>query len=107
MCGLSSLKETVVIEIVAKKIDENINVFRLLRIARNRRIKDLSKELRVTPAYINAIENGSKIPSTRLIKNYAEALNVDENIILDFMDEASENRKFEEFLLLLLQRIVK
>ena len=41
-----------------KSTGENRNIFRLLRIARDRKVKDLADELLVTPAYINAIEKG-------------------------------------------------
>jgi transcriptional regulator with XRE-family HTH domain len=81
------------------------NVFRLLRIAKNVQIKDLADQLRVTPAYINAIENGTRTPSKRLIRDYAETLDVDENIILTFHERAGENTKFERMLYKLLQLI--
>ena len=81
------------------------NVFRLLRIARDVKVKDLADKLRVTPAYINAIENGTRVPSTRLIKDYAEALEVDENIILTFNSESNGNNPFEKMLLKLLKII--
>ena len=83
------------------------NIFRLLRIARDKTVKEIADELRVTPSYINAIENGSRIPSIRLIKDYAEALNVDERIIHEFNKNTTEKTRFEDMLLSLLNVIVK
>jgi transcriptional regulator with XRE-family HTH domain len=81
------------------------NIFRLLRVARDVKVKDLADKLRVTPSYVNAIESGVRTPSTRLIRDYAEALNVDENIILNFSKEANANENFEKVLLSLLKSI--
>ena len=64
-----------------EKHRENRNIFRLLRIARDRKVKDLADELLVTPAYINAIEKGDRQPSERLVRDYARALDVDEQVI--------------------------
>lgn len=81
------------------------NVYKLLRIAKDVKVKDLADELRVTPAYINAIENGTRTPSSRLIKDYARTLDVDEQIILTFGDRVNENTRFEKMLYRLLQQI--
>ena len=88
-------------------VNEKTNIFRLLRIARDKKVKDLAEELRVTPAYISAIENGTRVPSIRLIRDYAEALSVDEAIILEFMEKSGENDRFEKLMLRLLQKIVE
>lgn len=85
--------------------DRKLNVFRLLRIARDKKVKDLAQELSVTPAYINAIENGERFPSGRLLRDYAQALGVSEETILNFRPEDHKNRKFENVLLSLLQMI--
>ena len=82
------------------------NIFRLLRIARDMKVKDLAEVLRVTPAYINAIENGVKIPSSRLIKDYAEIMKVDEDIIIKYMSDSNTD-KFEKLLLNLLKFMLK
>jgi transcriptional regulator with XRE-family HTH domain len=81
------------------------NIFRLLRIARDVKVKELADKLRVTPAYINAIESGTRIPSSRLIKDYSEALDVDEEVILKLGFEANKNKPFEKLLLTLLRFI--
>ena len=81
------------------------NIFRLLRIVKDWSVKDLASELRVTPAYVNMIENGERKPSSRLIKDYAEILDIDEGIILNFCNESGKDSKFEEILLSLLNKI--
>lgn len=85
--------------------NNNLNIFRLLRIARDKKVKELADDLLVTPAYINAIEKGDRKPSERLIRDYAEALNVDAEIIKNFSKESTSNTTFEHLLLSLLQTI--
>ncbi|MBE5063002.1 helix-turn-helix transcriptional regulator [Lachnospiraceae bacterium DSM 108991] len=86
--------------------NSDLNVFRLLRIARNKRIKEVADELSITPAYVHAIESGKNFPSGRLLRDYAKVLGVSEETILNFKPE--ENKKdlvFENTLLRLLQII--
>ena len=90
-----------------EKRNSDLNVFRLLRIARNKKVKDLANELSVTPAYINAIEKGERTPSLRLIQDYAQALGVNVDTILAFSSEEQDHPKFETALLKLLQIICK
>ncbi len=85
--------------------NKNLNIYRLLRIARDKKVKDLANDLLVTPAYINAIEKGDRTPSERLIRDYAEALNIDAEIIKNFSQESDSNTNFEHLLLSLLQTI--
>ncbi len=87
------------------KTNNKLNIFRLLRIARDKKVKELAEDLLVTPAYINAIEKGDRKPSERLIRDYAEALNVDEQIIKTFSENPTSNISFEHLLLSLLQAI--
>lgn len=82
-----------------------MNIFRLLRIARDIKVKDLAQELSITPAYINAIENGDRFPSDRLLRDYAKALGVKEETILNFNPEKQKNGKFENVLLSVLELI--
>lgn len=86
--------------------NSNLNIYRLLRIARDKKVKELADDLLVTPAYINAIEKGDRTPSDRLIRDYARALNIDEQIIKNFSTESATNTSFEKLLLSLLQAIV-
>ncbi len=53
------------------KANSNLNIFRLLRIARDKKVKELADDLLVTPAYINAIEKGNRKPSERLIRDFS------------------------------------
>lgn len=86
---------------------EDLNIFRLLRIARNMKVKEIAEKLSITPAYVHAIENGKKFPSKRLLRDYAEVLGVKEETILTFKPEKQKNPKFENALLYLLQIICK
>jgi len=81
------------------------NVYRLLRIARDLKVKDIADQLNVTPAYINAIESGKREPSIKLISEYAKVLNVDENTLFHFRDPNNQPKTFETFLLAILNRI--
>lgn len=85
--------------------DNNLNVYRLLRIARDMKVKELAEKLLVTPSYINSIEKGERTPSKRLIRDYSIALNVDEKIITNF--SKNKNSTFEKLLLKLLKDICK
>ena len=85
--------------------DNKPNIFGLLRILQGKRVKDLALELSVTPAYINAIENGDRFPSNRLLKDYAQALGVSVNTLLAFKPSSTSNKKMERILQTLLQMI--
>ena len=87
------------------KAERNTNIFHLLRIAKGLSIKELAEQLSITPAYIHAIENGEKFPSDRLLRDYAKALEVDENIIRNFSEENCKGKKFEQILLSVLRMI--
>ena len=91
--------------ITQQKAPKNLNIYRLLRIARDIKVKDLANDLLVTPAYINAIEKGDKTPSERLSRDYAEALNVDVQLIKTFSENTSTDMSFEHLLLHLLESI--
>lgn len=87
--------------------NKDINIFKLLRIARNKDTKEVADELLVTTAYINAIESGKKLPSKRLLRDYARVLDVDEEILTSFNSEQYKNSKFENVLLNILNMICK
>ena len=91
----------------SKELEKNkkLNVFRLLRIARDKKVKDLAEELSVTPAYIHAIENGERFPADRLLNDYAQGVSVE--TILNFKPNGTGNNKFENILLSLLLMICK
>lgn len=87
------------------KQNNKLNIFNLLRIAQGIKVKELAEELDVTPAYINAIESGEKFPSKRLLRDYAQALDVDVETILTFNPDDHSNKKFKNVLLSILQMI--
>lgn len=89
------------------KNDDNLNIYRLLRIARDKKVKDIAEKLNVTSAYINAIESGDRKPSKKLLKDYAQALDVKEETILYFHHISKKEMKFEHFMLKILQIICK
>ena len=82
------------------------NVYRLLRIARDLSVKDVAERLGVSSAYICAIEAGKKEPSLDKISEYAKVLGVDENTLFFFRKEENKPKRFETFLLAILNRIV-
>ena len=89
------------------KVRPEDNVYRLLRIARDLRVKDVADAMGVTPAYISAIEAGKREPSIKLIPAYAKALQVDENTLFYFRDPKNKPGKFEYFLTAVLNRIIQ
>ena len=84
-------------------MENNINIFRLLRIARDKKVKELAQDLLITPAYINAIEKGNRIPSERVIRDYARSLNIPEEMIYSLMNQIENS--FEKTLLNVLEMI--
>lgn len=83
----------------------NLNIFRLLRIARGITVKELSETLMVTPTYISNIETGRQFPSKRLLRDYAKALGVAEETILAFNSEDHQHKSFDKVLLAVLRII--
>ena len=93
-------------ETISSKEDENtLNIYRLLRIARDLKVKDIAASLEITPSYVNLIEKGEKTPSLSLLKKYAQVLNVPPEIFLSFKPENEKKERFEKTLLKLLQFI--
>ena len=64
-----------------------------LRKKSGKTIKVLKEELKISPQYLNDIENNKRIPSDKLLRSFAETykLGVDEKTIL--FDLATENSK--------------
>ena len=90
----------------AAQQNSQLNVFRLLRIARNLKVKQVAESLDVSTAYIIAIEKGDKFPSVRLLREYAKVLNVSADILLTFQPaDDSGSMVFERTLLKLLRMI--
>lgn len=87
------------------RLDGKFNIFYLLRVAQGIKVKDLARELSVTSAYINAIENGERFPSNRLLRDYAQALDVSMETILEFNPAEQSGKKFKNVLLSILRTI--
>ena len=85
---------------------QELNVFRLLRIARNRSVEDVADALSITRSYVNAIENGTRFPSDRLLRDYAIVLGVSEDTLRFFKPKDGTSTKFETALLQILELIV-
>lgn len=87
-----------------KALREKSNVsecLRLLMISKDIKTVDLAKKLRVTPAYINAIINNTKVPSVRLIEDFFEYFDIsfDEfSYLVDYYNGYTGKAKFEHAL---------
>lgn len=80
------------------------NIYFWLRLIREFSVPEVAEKLRVSEAYIRAIEKGDKKPSVRLRRDFSELYKVDENIIERFEKE-KELTTVDKFLLELLKFI--
>ena len=83
--------------------NSRLNIYRLLRIAKDLKTKEVADELRVATAYLSDIEKGESTPSVRLRRNYANLFKLDEDYIVSFTPE----KDFEHTMLKLLEFICK
>lgn len=87
-----------------KALREKSNVsecIRILMISRDIKPVDLANELRVTPAYINAIANNAKVPSIRLIEDFLEYFDIsfeEFSYLVDYYNSYNGEAKFEQTL---------
>jgi transcriptional regulator with XRE-family HTH domain len=89
-----------------KYANENANIFRLLRIARDMTQKEVAEKVGIEPAYVSVLEKGKRSnPSEEVINNYARALSVDKELIVNFSKESADLNSFEKMLLWLLGKI--
>ena len=65
-------------------MQETKNVYYWLRVINDISIEDEAKHLQISCSYVRAIEAGRKQPSKRLIRAFANYVDVDENIIIEF-----------------------
>lgn len=82
-----------------------LNIFKLMRVLRNMSVKEVADELDITTSYVNKIENGEKWPSGRLLRDYANALDISPEIFLGFKPVDGEDDKFDRLLLKILKVI--
>lgn len=83
-------------------------VLRLLRIANDLSIKELSDKSGISVSYITDIEKGVKSkPSIEIIEKYSKALDVSKSTIMFFEEEySSKNCNYQTMLLGMLEKIV-
>lgn len=84
-------------------------VFRLLRIANDLSIKELSEKTGISVSYITDMEKGVKTkPSVDIIEKYSNALGVSKSTIMFFEEEyARVDCGYQKMLLAMLEKIVK
>ena len=85
-------------------------IIRVLMISKDKKPADLANELRVTAAYITAITNNMKVPSTRLLTDFFEYFNItfeDFSYLVDFYNNYTGKEKFEHTLLETLKIVVE
>jgi len=63
---------------------QDLNIYKLLRMANGLTINEVSDKLGVTRAYVSSIENGKRTPSEELKSKYAEMFNVSVNLLETF-----------------------
>lgn len=84
------------------------DVLRLLRIANDLSIKQLSDKTGISVSYITEIEKGLRTkPTIDIIDKYSKALNVNKSTIM-FFQESFENEKYtyQDMLLKMLQKML-
>lgn len=59
----------------------------------NKKKSEIIRELSITTQYLNDIENGKRIPSSKLMKKMIEVLKLDEKDTIQLYDLASECHK--------------
>lgn len=87
--------------------NKSLNTFRLLRIARNMTIQELTEKLSISRAYAHTIENGERLPSKRLLRDYARLYGVAPELLTDFKPENQPEPKYENAMLYLLKELLK
>ena len=87
--------------------ENEINIFKLMRVVRGITAKELAKRLHVSGSYIHAIETGDRKPSKKLYSKYLEALQFDDEIIKKFIKQSKKCTTYEQSLYCLLKLICK
>lgn len=59
----------------------------------NKKKSEIIRELSITTQYLNDIENGKRIPSSKLMKKMVDVLKLNENETIQLYDLASECHK--------------
>lgn len=91
-----------------EKERSELNVYRLLRLAKGMTVDQMANKLKVTRSYVSSIENGKRLPSEELKKRYAENLHVSIDLLntFEFPKDKSAPNFFEKSLLKILLHLV-
>ena len=83
-------------------------VLRLLRIAFDLSISDLSEKTKISKSYITEIEKGIKIPSEKIIKNYSTGLEIPLDTLNYLLNSYSQKHlTYQKLLIEILKKISK
>lgn len=81
-------------------------ILRLLRIANDLSICDLSEKTKISKSYITEIEKGMKIPSEKILKKYSIGLQIPEDTLSYLLNNYSrKNLPYKRLLLKILKKI--
>ena len=69
-------------------------ILRVLRIAYDLSITDLSEKIRISKSYITEVEKGKKNPSYKILEKYQEGLNIPKDVVS--LEEIHYGSKKEE-----------
>lgn len=82
------------------------DIFRLLRIAKDLKIRELAEKMGISPSYISEVESGKKKPSLEMIEKYSTALDIPKSVIFYFVEQnVTKKYHYQELLLQILQKI--
>lgn len=82
-------------------------ILRVLRIAYDLSITDLSEKIRISKSYITEVEKGKKNPSYKILEKYQEGLNIPKDAF-DYMLKKNSKRSisYQKMLLNMLKDVV-
>ena len=82
-------------------------ILRVLRIAYDLSITDLSEKIKISKSYITEVEKGKKNPSYKILEKYQEGLNIPKDAF-DYMLKRNSKRSisYQKMLLNMLKDVV-
>ena len=83
------------------------NALRLIRIAHDLSIKELSLKTGISMSYITEMEKNQKSPSENIIAKYSEGLGLSKQDIDYFLKKADADYSYQKFLYIILKKIAK
>ena len=91
---------------MAQSIDSSdCNVLRLLRIAHDLSVSELSEQSGLAASFIRSIEAGVKQPSLETLAKIGQVYHMKASTIVSFMEDAKNDGSFQQELLKVLKRI--